>query len=397
MRLLGACSLGGAGHLGPMVPILRAGQHRGDEVVVVGPPSMGEMITRAGFAFVPGGEPEESVVAPIRELLPVVSRAEATVLGNRDLFGRLATTAMLPAMEQAIYDWAPDLVIRDPMEYASAVIAGRLGIATAQVAISLADGEAASIAAASPALEEHRRGLTEELLSTPYLTRFPASLDPSPFETTLRYRDGSAGPPGPRPAPSEWWSGSSGPRLYVTFGTVLGHMTIAAGVYRIALRAVERLTSVDADVLLTIGMTLDRTAIGEAPPNVRVERWVPQAEALQGADLVVCHGGSGTVFGALAAGVPLVIYPLFADQFENARRVEATGAGLVVQPDPSVSEPGGATGTGEAERLAAAIDTVLADRSYRRNAESIGAEMAAADDVAGVLDRVLDGVSKRAR
>jgi UDP:flavonoid glycosyltransferase YjiC (YdhE family) len=38
------------------------------------------------------------------------------------------------------------------------------------------------------------------------------------------------------------------------------------------------------------------------------------------ADLVVCHGGSGTAFGALAAGVLIVVVPLFADQFENGRR-----------------------------------------------------------------------------
>lgn len=161
-----------------MVPVLAAAQRRGDDVVVIGPPSMGEMISRAGFTFLPGGEPEESVIAPIRELLPVVSREEATVLGNRELFGRLATTAMFPAMERTISTLRPDLVVRDPMEYASAVVAGRLAIPTAQIAISLADGEAASIAAASPALEEHRPGLTAELMASPYLTRFPASLDP---------------------------------------------------------------------------------------------------------------------------------------------------------------------------------------------------------------------------
>jgi UDP:flavonoid glycosyltransferase YjiC (YdhE family) len=65
-----------------------------------------------------------------------------------------------------------------------------------------------------------------------------------------------------------------------------------------------------------------------------VERWVPQAEALAQASLVVCHGGSGTVLGALAANVPLVILPLFADQFANARALADTGAAaVVVGPD----------------------------------------------------------------
>jgi hypothetical protein len=49
----------------------------------------------------------------------------------------------------------------------------------------------------------------------------------------------------------------------------------------------------------------------------------PCDAVLPHAALVVCHGGSGSTFGALAAGVPLVIWPLFADQFRNGRAVQA--------------------------------------------------------------------------
>jgi broad specificity phosphatase PhoE len=62
------------------------------------------------------------------------------------------------------------------------------------------------------------------------------------------------------------------------------------------------------------------------------ESWVPQIEALPHAALVVCHGGSGTMLGALAAGLPLVVMPLFADQYYNARRIEALNAGISVDP-----------------------------------------------------------------
>jgi predicted glycosyltransferase len=57
---------------------------------------------------------------------------------------------------------------------------------------------------------------------------------------------------------------------------------------------------------------------------------VPQRDALAKAKLVVCHGGSGTVLGALAAGIPLVIMPLFADQATNAERLASVGAARVV-------------------------------------------------------------------
>ncbi|HLM97494.1 MAG TPA: glycosyltransferase [Acidimicrobiales bacterium] len=384
MRVLAACSLGGAGHLNPLLPFLAAARERGDETLVVGPPALGEMVELAGYAFRAGGEPPEGEVAPIRERLPLAPPAEASVLGNRDLFGRMATTAMLPGMEQACAEWGPDIVLREPCEYASAVVAGRLHIPNAQVAISLAEGEAASIAAAAPALEAHRHGLVEELTASPYLTRFPASLDPSPFPATVRFRDQPPPPSGPLP---DWWDGSTAPLLYMTFGTVLGHMSIAAGVYRAALRAVEDL---DVRVLLTVGRQFDRSDLGPVPAHVHVEAWIDQADVFPRADLVVCHGGSGTAFGAVAAGLPVVVVPVFADQFVNGVRIAGTGAGLVVEADPpSTGGPRRVIAQQDAPRVTEGIETVLADPSYRRQARHIAEEVAAAPTVDAVLDTLL--------
>ena len=353
--MLAACSLGGAGHLNPLLPFLAAARGRGDEVLVVGPPALEEMVARSGFPFRAGGEPPESEVAPIRERLPVVPPIEASVLGNRELFGRLATHAMLPFMREICAQWLPAFVLREPCEYASAVVALDRGIPTAQVAISLAVAEAGSIAVAAPALEEHRRGLADELRASPYLTRFPEVLDPSPFSHTVRFRE-------PAPTGSEglpdWWGGSDAPLVYMTFGTVLGHMSIAAGVYRAALRAVEHL---DARVLLTVGHRFDPSALGPIPRNVHVEAWVDQARVLAAADLVVCHGGSGTVFGALAAARPMVVVPVFADQFENGRRVAERGAGLTVEVAPEAGAAGRrVVNDTDAPRVAAAINNVFA-------------------------------------
>ena len=400
MRVLAACSLGGAGHLHPLLPFLAAAQRRGDETLVVGPPALREMVELTGHPFSAGGEPDEAEVAPIRERLPVAPPEEASILGNRDLFGRLATTAMLPGMGRACAEWLPDLVLREPCEYASAIVAGRLGISTAQVAISLAEGEAGSISAAAPALEEHRAGLVDELWASPYLTRFPASLDPSPFATTVRFKD-PGGAPGGAPgrasggALPDWWDGSEAPLVYVTFGTVLGHMSIASGVYRTVLRAIEGL---GARVLLTVGRRFDRSGLGPVPANVRVEAWVDQARVFDEADLVVCHGGSGTVFGALAAGVPMVVVPLFADQFENGRRIVAAGAGLVVEArGPTVGPSRPVIGTDDAPRVAAAITSLLAASSYRHSARRIAAEMATAQTADETLTALLDATTNGRR
>jgi UDP:flavonoid glycosyltransferase YjiC (YdhE family) len=374
MRVLASVSLGGSGHLNPLVPFLAAADRRGDETLVVGPAALTRMVAEAGFRFRPGGEPSEAEIAPIRELLPVAPHHEAVVLGNRELFARLAATALLPEVARVCDEWRPDLILRDPTEYASAVVAHGRGIPTAQVALSLAEAEEGSLAAAAPALEEHRPGLTGELRATPYVTRFPASLDPSPFPVTHRYRV----PPDPPAAPlPDWWGGADTPLVYVTFGTVLGHMSFAADTFRGALAA---LAGEDVRVLMTIGNHLDSAAVGPAPANAHVEPWIDQADVLGSAALVACHGGSGTAYGALAAGVPLVMAPVFADQFENARRISAAGAGVTV----------------EAGGLRDGVRTVLADPSYGRAAGRIAAEMAAVPTVDAALERLLPGAQARA-
>jgi len=79
---------------------------------------------------------------------------------------------------------------------------------------------------------------------------------------------------------------------------------------------------------------------------------------------MVCHGGSGTVNLGLAAGVPIVVVPLFADQPYNARRVEAVGAGLALEPSDLALLPD-------------AVRAVLAERSYRESAGLIARETSA--------------------
>lgn len=259
------------------------------------------------------------------------------------------------------------------------------GTPVAQVAISLAEAESGSIATAAPALEEHRSGLVDELRASPYLTRFPASLDPSPFRSTVRFRE----PAEMHGSLPDWWAGSDAPLIYATFGTVLGHMSIAAGVHQMLLAAVE---ATPARVVLTVGRRFDRETLGSVPAHVHVEAWIDQDEVLEHADLVVCHGGSGTALGALAAGVPLVVVPLFADQFENGRRIAAAGAGVVVgSASEGIGGPRRPIDVRAAPRVIRGIEAVLRGASYRRRAHSIAAEMAASLRAEDVLVRLLSG------
>ena len=128
--------------------------------------------------------------------------------------------------------------------------------------------------------------------------------------------------------------------------------------------------------LLTTGRGMEPGVLGAVPANVHVEAWVPQRDILPHATALVCHGGSGTVLGALGAGLPLVVVPLFADQPDNARSVAAARAGLAL-PAP------------DASALRAAIERVLGDAELRRGAQRIADEMAALSPIESAVDRLV--------
>lgn len=377
MRVL-VTSTGGSGHFGPLVPLLDGLRRRGDDVLVVVPPGAAAAAEATGHLVTVGAEPDPAVVRPLWASFPELSRPERSLLVEREIFGRLCTEALLPAVERAAHSFRPDLVLHETCEYAAAVVADRLGLAQARVAISAAEAEAGAQALAAPALDHYGPDVAGRLAAAPYLTRLPASLDPSPFAATVRFRER----PGDDEPLADYWPGLGGPLVYLTLGSVAASVPAAAASYRFALEAVQGLA---ARVLCTLGRDLDPGGLGPVGDHVRLEAWVPQARVLEHAAVVVCHGGSGTTFGALAAGVPLVFVPFFADQPANARRCAGAGAGLVVGPNARGEGPVAPLGPGDVAPLRAAIDEVLSDGSFAASARRLAEEMAAFASVDEVL------------
>ncbi len=307
-----------------------------------------------------------------------------TVVGlvDRELFADRCTEAMLDAARDLFDVWRPEMVIREPCEYATAVLAHREGIAHAQVGISQSAIELGVLQHVADTIERHGAGVAAAIVAAPYLTSFPASLDPSPWPETRRFRLPSTAPA----ALPGWWPSDRRPLVYVTFGTVLGHLADSRVVYRTALDAVADLP---ARVLMTVGPAVDPMALGTIPANTHIERWVPQGDVFGEARLVVCHGGSGTTFGALAAGVPLVICPLFADQTANARLVHEAGAGVALPTSDRAAGGVGSLGSADVPALRDAIDSVLAQPTYRQTAGRLAKEIAGTSTLRETLEQLI--------
>jgi UDP:flavonoid glycosyltransferase YjiC (YdhE family) len=381
VRVLMGCSLGGEGHLIPLADVGRAIARAGHEVLVLVPPSLAAGADRTGLPYRIGDEPPRAFVDEVWERVRAGPPDAVAGLIDRELFAERCTQSMLPAARELRHDWQPDFVVREPCEYASAVVAHEAGIPHAQVGVSLAALEFDVLAMVAPIIDRFTSGLAAAIAAAPYLSAFPPSLDPSRWPDARRFRPRAAAGVSQPNVPS-----AEEPLVYMTFGTVLGHRPEAARVYRTALEAVAGLR---ARVLLTVGRAIDPSSLGPLPHNTRVGQWVHQDDALREAAAVICHGGSGTTFGALAAGLPVVICPLFADQFHNGRAVQDAGAGIVVG---STATPAGGLRVlvpDDAERLRRAAEAVLDQPAYRDAAVRIACEMASMPTLDDVVSRLL--------
>ena len=380
MRALLGCSLGGEGHLVPLTAIGWAIERAGHEVLVVVPPAMAASAERTGLSYRVGDEPPREFVEEIWQRVRAGPADAVAGLIDRELFADRCTRAMLPTARAARDAWRPDLVVREPCEYATAIAAYEAGIAQAQVGISLASLESGVRKMVAPIIDRVAPGVAAAIGAAPYLSSFPSSLDPSDWPDTRRFRPPGATAQSKRDA---WWGESTDPLVYVTFGSVLGHLPEAAGTYRCALDAVAGLP---VRVLMTVGRATDTTSLGSVPENTRVESWVPQDAVLRRAAVVVCHGGSGTTFGALAAGVPVVICPLFADQPHNGHAVQDAGAGVVLANSGDAT--GGLRGLGpdDVPALRASIEEVLEEPRYVQAARRIEAEMSTMPGIEDVVE-----------
>jgi UDP:flavonoid glycosyltransferase YjiC (YdhE family) len=281
-----------------------------------------------------------------------------------EIFAGACARVALPGLLASMERWRPAIVVRESQEYAAVVAAEKLGIPHARVAITARNAEARVLSLAAPAVDALRPALGippdpagERIQREATLSMFPASFELPDSASVLRFRAPRKSP-GPLP---EWWGAQAGPLVYATLGTVAGNMEDRRSAYRVLLDA---LSGLSVRVLLTIGADLPLDTIGEVAANVHVERFVPQDDVLPHASAVVCHGGSGTVLGTLAAGVPMVVTPMFADQPFNADRVAAVGAGLAVARPASAAE------------IRAALSRVLDEGSFKAAARRVAEEMA---------------------
>ncbi|WIY04698.1 glycosyltransferase [Amycolatopsis mongoliensis] len=351
MRILFTCRPA-YGHLFPLLPLANAAAAAGHEVVF-----------GTGEAFVPqvrdlGFEVHRAGIG-IGEAEAEAQKRHGADAGFLDvgitMFAELLPHSLLGDLTPLLPELRPDLVVYDMSDVGAGVAARRAGIPAVSVVIGRSmPPEILAVAA------ERLRPLWGELpadalFGDACVDVWPDSVrDPgtASVPTVFRMRPTPFDPDVPLPPlPEDGF-------VYLTLGTVVFGAT---DVLRGAIRALSRL---DVDVLVALGPG-DPSALGELPARVQVAGFVPQAEVLKHAGLVVHHGGTGTVLASLAAGLPQLILPQGADQFANAETLSALGAAKSLVGD-AIRIPA----------IEAAARDLLTDPKPRDTARGIAAEIA---------------------
>jgi len=351
------------------VPLARAFADDGHAVAFATSASFAGRVDAAGFGLLPAGisrDELEARVAPHRALLrtlPIPDRRVAAFAGR---FGVIEAPAKLDALVRVLADWLPDLVVHDSADLAAPIAAAAAGVPSAHHAFGRSIPVACLAAAAAETASLWAGvGLEPEPLCGLYRGTYvdlcppsfqgdgvPAGTPVEPIRPLF--------PPARDETPPAWLQTlPDRPLVYVTLGTVFNEPSRFATL-------LESLRDVECTAILTVGRDNDPADLGPLPANVLVEPYVAQWFVLPHSSLVVAHGGSGSILATLAAGLPTLLVPQGADQFENADRCVELGAGLRLLPDEVT-----------AASVLSAVRTLLREASFRASARDVAAEIEA--------------------
>jgi hypothetical protein len=384
VRVLLTCSPA-YGHFHPMGPLARALATAGHEVAFATAADFCERVERCGFRAFPAGlkmpERGEMLRRVIGDMMNTPP-ADRQKLGFPRVFAEHGAPAMLPDLRGVLRSYRPQLLVHDTSELAGPIAATEAGIPYVNHSYGhLLSEDVAALAAESIAPLWKEIGHAPPPLAGLYRHLY---LDICPPSLQFPGIAGVATRQALRPVAFDAEVGESlpawvdampaAPTVYVTLGTVFNE---ALPLLRIILGG---LRGEPINVIVTVGKTGDPGALGPQPAHVHVERYLPQTLLFSRCDAVVSHGGSGTMLGALSAGLPVLSIPQGADQFRNAERCRTAGVGKALWPH-EVS----------AQAVRHDVRALLDEPRFRESARRLRREidaMPGPGHVVGVLERL---------
>ena len=165
--------------------------------------------------------------------------------------------------------------------------------------------------------------------------------------------------------PAHFTSGEK-PLIYFSLGS-LGSADVS-----LMNRVLGVLANVDANVIVSMGPLHEQIQLAD---NMFGAEFLPQTKLIPLADLVITHGGNNTVTESMHFGKPMILLPLFWDQYDNAQRVDEQGYGRRL-----------GTYSFTDEELVSTVTHILSDDALRARARRAGERIRQHDGVRRAAD-----------
>jgi UDP:flavonoid glycosyltransferase YjiC (YdhE family) len=367
-----------SGHFDPLVPLAEAARDAGHAVGFASGTPIAGRAREAGFLAFEAGPPDtfRTEWAPrFPHFTTLVGDAQREFFFT-EVFANLELAPRAADLESIMSEWRPHLVIHEMAELAAPLVSTSLGIPYVDVgygslidrSLLMAAGTAAAPHWQARSLEPHPlAGLFRHLYVDPCPPTLQ-NLEITDLQAVQQLRPTVEQKVDQRPS---WMSSLPHDQtVYLTLGTI---WNTDIDLFRLAIGALAG----RVNLIVTIGRQNDPEQFGPQPAGVIIRSYIPQHELLPWCDAAVVHGGSGTVLGALAYGVPLLVLPQGADQWSNAERVAAAGAGLRLLRDQI-----------SIDSIRRAVTALLTEPSYRRRSVAIQQEMRVMPSAAEAMARI---------
>jgi len=371
-----------------MVPLGRALIERGHSVAFATAEEFCPYVEHAGFTAFRAGPGMVDQMKEARRRYPDF-HPQANIFSAPNLaftltriWAEIGSPPRLDDLEAIMHEWSPDLVVHDNREFAAPVAAAHANIPSVNHGVgTLLPLEMYELVGEAMAPLWEQRGMQAGpnggMFRHLYIDICPPSVQgsyASRLTTTVSIGAIPVDTLVDTTIPESLRDLPEGRTVYISQGTTFNHDQETFRAF------LDGLRDEDVNMVISVGALNDPAALGPQPPNVRVERYVPQSLFFPQCDLIVSHGGGGTSLTAMANGLPMLIIPKGGDQFITAERLCACGAARSVtkaELDPDMA--------------AREVRTLLDDPSYRRSAGELSMEMKAMpspDHVVDVLEEL---------
>lgn len=358
------------GHLNPYIPVAQSLQRAGHTIAFFSGADIRGQLSAAGLPIFLG-QPHKTEPPSASRGRTFAEQIKSPLLLRHWIKSLLVDSVPgeIEPLRSLLKDFAPDIVVTDPMLYQSVIVSEQEDIPWVSASNSLNPALHSGIESELLRTVEWLSPSREELFSAYGLKdiKFKGCDTISPYLTTCFstqefigslvegvHLTGPSMPHHHRGDETDFaWSllNKNKKKIYMSFGSQIYYQP---EYFKKVIEAIGPMPGVQ--LILSVNELASTQDLGTIPDHVIVVHYTPQVKLLKHIDLFITHGGANSVMEALSVGVPMLISPLCNDQFHQAWFIKNSGVGKEIDLDIM-----------DAGQIRGCIEAIFEDQSVQKN------------------------------